>query len=184
LFGAADEASASQSPDPPSPFATVTVTLAPGATAEALTVKVGPAFTVNPDGEESPPPGAGENTVTCAVPAAAKSLPGIEARSCVLLTKVVARSAPFHRTMDAAVNPVPLTVSVSAPLPVKALDGESPLIVGGGVRLASTVIGGLVAARVEPLFRNSRNSYVPAVDGIVTVHVRVVIPAPTYVHFT
>ena len=42
-----------------------------------------------------------------------------------------------------------------------------------------TVTGGLVAARVSPSFRNSRNSYVPAVAGAAIVHVRAVTPAPT-----
>ena len=46
-------------------------------------------------------------------------------------------------------------------------------------RLYCTVTVGLVAARVNPSFRNSRNWYVPAVLGTVIVHVRVVTPAPT-----
>lgn len=49
----------------------------------------------------------------------------------------------------------------------------------GGV----TVMVGLVAAMVYPLLSKSRNSYVPAVEGMLTVHVRVVTPAPTYVQF-
>src|SRR5512134_2171070 len=53
---------------------------------------------------------------------------------------------------------------------------------GGGGGAAATVTVGLVAARTYPLFRNRRNSYVPGVVGIVTVHVRVVTPAPTKVH--
>jgi hypothetical protein len=94
--------------------------------------------------------------------------------------KVVARSAPFHLTTEDAVNPDPETVSVNGPLPVKALDGESEAIAGGGFKLVSTVIVGLVAARTEPT--KSRNSYAPAVVGMLTVHVRLVRPAPTYVH--
>jgi hypothetical protein len=39
---------------------------------------------------------------------------------------------------------------------------------------------GLVAAREYVLFRNNRNSYVPGVVGIGTVHVVVVAPAVMY----
>jgi len=45
-----------------------------------------------------------------------------------------------------------------------------------------TVTAGLRAVIVKLSFRSSRNSYVPGVVGIVTVHVRVVTPAPTHVH--
>src|SRR5204862_303049 len=45
---------------------------------------------------EAPPPGGGLRTVTLAVPAAAISLAEIVARSCVRLTNVVGRLAPFH----------------------------------------------------------------------------------------
>ena len=48
----------------------------------------------------------------------------------------------------------------------------------GGLGLA-TVTGGLVAAKVKPLFKKSRNSYCAGVVGMVTVQVRVVTPAPT-----
>jgi hypothetical protein len=103
---------------------------------------------VNGDAALVPPPGAGENTLTCAVPAVARSLPGIEACSSVLLTKVVARSAPFHRTTDAAANPPPETERVNGPEPVNAVEGDSAVMTGAGFRLASTVTGTLVAARM------------------------------------
>ena len=45
-----------------------------------------------------------------------------------------------------------------------------------------TVTVGLVAARVNPPFRNNRNSYVPGVVGAAMVHDVLVTPAPTYVH--
>ncbi len=38
---------------------------------------------------EAPPPGAGLNTVTEAVPAAARSVAGMTALNCVLLSRVV-----------------------------------------------------------------------------------------------
>ncbi len=41
-----------------------------------------------------------------------------------------------------------------------------------------TVTVGLFASNVYPLFGNSLNSYVPAVVGIVTVHVKLVTPFP------
>ena len=59
----------------------------------------------------------------------------------------------------------------------KAELGESEVAIGAGLSDASTVTGGLVARRALPT--NKRNSYVPGVSGIVTVHVRFVTPAPT-----
>src|SRR5712691_2003383 len=108
LFGALVAARASQSVDPPKPFVSVTVAWAPAATLVALTVSEGEPPTVNGTAAEVPPPGAGEKTVTCAVPLTARSVAGIAACSCVLLTNVVGRSAPFHRTTDAATNPLPV----------------------------------------------------------------------------
>src|SRR4030095_7511332 len=81
-------------PDPP---VSVTVTLPPGATVVALTVSCGPEPTVNVNGADVPPPGAGVKTVTATLPAVATSAPAIDARSCVALRNVVARSAPFQR---------------------------------------------------------------------------------------
>ena len=47
-----------------------------------------------------PPPGALLNTVTLGVPAVAISAALIWVRNSVLLTNVVARSVPFHLTID------------------------------------------------------------------------------------
>src|SRR5205823_2449251 len=49
---------------------------------------------------EVPPPGAGLNTVTDAVPAVTRSVAGMDAVSCDAETNIVVRSAPFHRTTD------------------------------------------------------------------------------------
>src|SRR5215472_1162864 len=49
---------------------------------------------------DRPPPGAGFNTVTSAVPTAAISEAVMAAVSCVELTNVVGRLAPFHSTAD------------------------------------------------------------------------------------
>src|SRR2546421_285290 len=58
-------------------------------------------LTLNVWAAEVPPPGAGVTTVTDAVAAAARSEAGIAAVSCVALTKVVVRAAPFQRTLEA-----------------------------------------------------------------------------------
>ena len=56
-----------------------------------------------------PPP---ENTVTEAVPAETMSALAMAAVSCVALTKVVGRSAPFQRTTEVELKLLPFTVSV------------------------------------------------------------------------
>src|SRR5437762_13953751 len=69
----------------------VTSVAAPGGTA---------LLTVNVSAPEVPPPGVGEKTVRDAVPAVAMSPAVIAACNWVLLTNVVARAPPFHRTTD------------------------------------------------------------------------------------
>src|SRR5262245_17688226 len=108
---------------------------------------------VNGSPPDVPPPGAGEHTVTCPVPVVATSVAGIAADSCVLLTNVVGRSAPFHRTTDAATKLLPLATSVNAAPSVGALPGVSDVRTGVPLGPAPTVTGGLVAPRVDPLFR-------------------------------
>ena len=136
---------------------------------------------MNGSAVDVPPPGDGVNTVTCAVLAVARSAALIDARTCVPLTNVVGRGAPSQRTSEAAVNPLPLTVSVKGPPPAVARDGLIVETTGIGFMAADTVTAGLVATLVYPLSRNRRNSYVPGVDGMLTVQVRVVTPPPTYV---
>src|SRR5262245_673689 len=128
---------------------------------------------------EVPPPGAGVNTVTWAVPTFATSAAEMAAVRRVAVTNVVGRSAPFQRTIEAAMKLLPSTPSVKAPVPAGARFGVSALSPGAGLRLESTVTVGLVATRVKPLLGNRRNSYVPGAVGIATVHVRVVTPVPT-----
>src|SRR5438552_15957859 len=71
---------------------------------------------VNAAGAEVPPPGAGLTTVTLAMPAAAMSVAGIVAVSCVGETNVVARAAPFQFTVELLTKLPPLTViSVAGP---------------------------------------------------------------------
>jgi hypothetical protein len=66
---------------------------------------------------EVPPPGAGLNTVTEAVPATAMSEAEIAAVRRDEETKVVMRLVPFHWTTEFELKPLPFTVSVKAALP-------------------------------------------------------------------
>src|SRR6266404_29508 len=87
----------------------------------------------NPMDPEVPPPGAGVATVICAVPAAVTSAAEMAAVSCVALTKVVVRAAPFQRTMEPLTKPLPFTRSVSGPVPAVAPVGVSPVSPGAGL---------------------------------------------------
>lgn len=60
------------------------------------------------------------------------SVAGISARSSVALTKLVMRLLPFHRTADAAMKFVPLTVSVNGVPPGATIAGDTDVIVGAG----------------------------------------------------
>src|ERR1043166_9075869 len=91
------------------------------------------ALTVNVDPAEVPPPGAGLNTVTWAVPALAISVVEIAADTFVALTKVVVRAAPFQFTTDPFTKPLPLTDRVKAAVPAVALDGDRLLMAGTGL---------------------------------------------------
>src|SRR5215471_16950656 len=81
---------------------------------------------------DTPPPGAGLNTVTAAMPAVPRSVDGICASNCELLTYVVGRSWPFHRTFDPVTNPVPATDRVNWAPPTGANAGVIWLRVGAG----------------------------------------------------
>src|SRR5205823_9701287 len=87
-------------------------------------------LTLNVWAAEVPPPGAGVTTVTCGVPAAATSAAAMAAVSCVALTNVVVRVAPFHLTVLPLTKPVPVTVSVKAALPAAVLVGDRAARVG------------------------------------------------------
>ena len=124
--------------EPETKFVPVTVKVNPAPPAWALFgdswVNVGAGLlTVNVRAEDVPPPGAGVNTVTCAVPAGAMSAAGIAAVSCVPLTNVVVRSVPFQRTTEPVTKFVPVTVSVKADPPTVALLGERELSPGTGL---------------------------------------------------
>jgi len=91
-------------------------------------------------------------TVTCATPPQARSEAVIVAVSCVVLAKLVVLELPFHFTVEPAVKPVPLTVSVVAAAGALAEKGESlPMVkagvLGPGPRLMSHTPRPCVAAR-------------------------------------
>jgi hypothetical protein len=98
--------------------------------------------------------------------------------NCVPLTNVVVRGLPFHFTTEVDAKPDPFTARERPAPPARTVDGESEFTTGTGGGTKITVTVGLVAARVYPLLRKRRNSYVPAVAGAATVHVRVVTPLP------
>src|SRR5439155_12344374 len=114
VFGADASANAIQSNAPPRPLVSVTVTAVPPTTVVAFTVRLGAGFAIaNGKFPDVPPPGPGVNTDTCATPAATTSDAGINACSCVPLTNVVVRGAPFQRTTEVLTNPLPFTVTVN-----------------------------------------------------------------------
>jgi hypothetical protein len=84
---------------------------------------LGPAVMVKGNPSESSS-GCGVNTVTRAVPGVAMSAAVIAAVSCVRLTNVVGRAAPFQRTTDEVTKFVPVTVRVKGAPPARALFGD------------------------------------------------------------
>jgi hypothetical protein len=80
---------------------------------------------------ETPPPGAGFDTVTEAVPAAALSEVVMAAFSCESVTNVVARALPFQSTTEPDTKPVPLTVSVNPDPPGDTAAGTSGWLIRG-----------------------------------------------------
>ena len=97
-------------------------------------------MTVKLSALDASPPGAGLKTVTLAVPAAATSAAVIVAVSCVLLTKVVVRSPPFHLTTEVLMKLVPVTVSVNAALPAAIPLGLKLASVGAGLSAACVTV--------------------------------------------
>jgi hypothetical protein len=90
-------------------------------------------LTVNVKGAEVPPPGAGLDTVTIAVPGAVMSAAVIAACNWVPDTKVVARAVLFHCTVEDDTKFVPVTVNVKPGSPAKAEFGLSDTAVGAGL---------------------------------------------------
>ncbi len=92
---------------------------------------IGATLIVNTLPVEEPPFAAGFSTVTWTAPAAASWLGTILAVSCVGLTNVVARLAPFHCSTEPVTKLLPVTVSSSGGSPAVALAGLKPVILGG-----------------------------------------------------
>ena len=97
---------------------------------------------------EVPPPGAGLNTVTCAVPAEVISDAEMLTCSCVALTNVVNRDEPLKRAEELLTNPLPFTVRVNAADPAIAPEGEREVIEGDG--LLAALIVKLLPPEVPP----------------------------------
>jgi len=120
----------------PLPF-TVRVKAAPPVVAlagdrEVIAGKGLVALMVNAELPEVPPPGAGLDTVTWAVPAVAMSVAEMAACNCVALINEVVLGDPFQLTTEPLMNPLPFTVRVKAAVPAVALVGDSDVIVGTG----------------------------------------------------
>jgi hypothetical protein len=81
---------------------------------------------------EVPPPGAGVITLIATMRGVVKSAAEMPARSCVALTNVVGRSVPSQRTLEVGTKLLPVTVSVSPPVPAAAVVGDRLLATGVG----------------------------------------------------
>jgi hypothetical protein len=89
--------------------------------------------TVKTTALDTPPPGAGFETVICMRPALAISAAVICAVNCVELTNVVVRLLPLKRTTAVGRNLVPFTVNVKAIPPAVKLGGDKLLTIGTGL---------------------------------------------------
>lgn len=118
-------------------FVPFTVNVNGAVPARALTgaseVIVGTGFVavmVNTMAEDEPPPLSGLATVILAVPAVVRSAVVIVALSSVAFTNPVVSAAPFQFTMEDAIKPVPVTVSVIDALPATMEAGEIDVTAG------------------------------------------------------
>ncbi len=105
-------------------------------------------------GADVPPPGAGLNTVTAALPAVVRSLAGIVAVREVALTNTVDRAAPFHCTTEPVIKLEPVTVSVKPGLTAAAELGLRAVTAGTGLIGTTTLIGTELqaACNASPLY--------------------------------
>lgn len=102
----------------PVPFTVSVKAPDPTAAEPGVTLEItGVGFPTRNDTPPEVPPSEGLTTVTVAAPDTATSPARIAAASCVKLTKVVARLAPFHCTNADDAKALPVTVSVKAPEP-------------------------------------------------------------------
>ena len=138
------------------------------------------AFIVKVWAFEVPPPGAGLNTVTEAVPAVAMSAAVIAAVNWVADRYVVVRLDPFHCTTEPLTKLLPLTVRVKAEPPGAAEVGLMLVVAGTG--LVAVLIVKVWALEVPPpgVGLNTVTEAVPVLatsaDGTVAVNCPTVQP--------
>ena len=106
--------------------------------------------TVSGRAADVPPPGAGVNTLMLGDPAAAISLAGMAAVSCVDETNVVVRPAPLTWTIELLVKLEPVTVRVKAAPPADAAVGLMLDRTGAGVGAAMVKARELEVPPPEP----------------------------------
>lgn len=119
---------------------TAKVNAAPPATAElgaSSAITGGGKLIVNVAAVEVPPPGAGVETVTIAVPTVAMSAAVMAACKLALETNVVVRALPFHCTVEEEMKLLPVTVSVNAALPANAEPGIRDVTAGAGLLIVN-----------------------------------------------
>src|SRR5262245_26349272 len=121
------------------PEESATVVPVPALKLKAATKPLGVAEMLKVWALEIPPPGAGLNTVTWAVPGAATSEARIFAVNCVGETKLVTRSAPFQRTTELTIKLDPFTVRVNAAAPGGADAGLMLVVAGTGFVLVPPI---------------------------------------------
>jgi hypothetical protein len=81
---------------------------------------------------DAPPPGVGFDTIRPSFPAEANCAAPTEAVSCVALVNCTLKGVPASVTVEAGVNPVPVTVIVVVAVPTKTAVGETVAVVGAG----------------------------------------------------
>src|SRR6266851_4992533 len=94
---------------------------------------------------EVPPPGDGLDTPTSAVPAVARSVPGMAPLTCVLLRTSVGRLRPFHSTEVASTKLVPLTASGKPGHPAGAVVSDSDPREGSGLLVKALIVNAVGA---------------------------------------
>src|SRR5579862_8994684 len=113
-----------------------------------------PLITSKYAGFEEPPPGAGLDTVTVAVPAVATSVALMVAVTCELETNVVVRALPFQFTVAPETKPVPFTVKVNVAEPGAFCEGNSGALMRGSAFVANAAVAPIanisVAITVRP----------------------------------
>ena len=90
-------------------------------------------FTVRVVAAEVPPPGTEFTAVTERMPAAAKSVEGSTALTCVELMNVVDRAEPLTLITVDGTKPVPVTVTTVDPVPTGVLVDDNDEMVGAGL---------------------------------------------------